>query len=238
MCPRRHWLDWQTAMKQRQNRSTAIAAINKAGCLLVFPLDNRPEPASIWSALYPRSKMRWEWDAGADNKVAGLWILREELARSREVVYCKWYQNRATFFSKEVFVNMLAFFESPSGQLLLTAPSREALDSLLVDSPQSTKLLKENLSWQGRLMESHYNRALKPLWQQLFLVGYGEVEDSSFPSLNIGATETLFEELWLEAKSITAEQAEKRLEKKLGAQSLFWKFALKIKKAQQKLSED
>ena len=222
-------------MNYSKNRAKAIEAINKAGCLLVFPLDNRPEPASIWSALYPRREMRWEWDAGADGRVSNLWILREELARSREVVYCKWYQNRATFFSQEVFIWMLAYLESPSGQLALSSPSMEALDTLLIDSPQSTKVLKENLSWQGKLMESHYNRALKPLWNQLFLVGYGEVDDSSFPSLNIGAAETLFEELWVQAKKIPSSKAEKLLEKKLGAESLFFKFAQKIKKSQQKI---
>ncbi|HMN67936.1 MAG TPA: hypothetical protein PKC28_05290, partial [Bdellovibrionales bacterium] len=77
-------------------RAKAIKAIDKKGALLVYPLNNKKEPASIWSELFPRTKMRWEWDAGSDNRVAELWYLREELSRSRKVVYVKWYQGRAT----------------------------------------------------------------------------------------------------------------------------------------------
>ncbi|RYZ80440.1 MAG: hypothetical protein EOP06_25315 [Proteobacteria bacterium] len=100
----------------------------------------------------------------------------------------------------------------------------------MIDSPQSTPLLKENLGLRGKSFESQYNRALKPLWNFLYLVGFGEVDDSSFPSLNIGASATLFEELWLEAQSLDPEQARKSLEKTLGADNLFLKYALKLQR--------
>lgn len=212
-----------------------VKAINERGCLLVYPLENRKEPASLWSELYPRTKMRWEWDQDGDNRVAELWVLREELSRSEEVIYAKWFRNRATFFSKEVFVNMLAFLGSSQGRLQLPRASQEALDSFLLDSPQSTKVIKENLGWQGKLMESHYNRAMKPLWNYLFVVGYGEVQDSSFPSLNMAASQNLFEDLWLKSQSIPAEKAEIFLENKLGSDNPFFKYAQKMAKSSAQL---
>lgn len=217
-------------MSSNKKKAKMIAAINERGCLLVYPLENRKEPASLWSELYPRTKMRWEWDQDGDNRVAELWVLREELSRSEEVVYAKWFRNRATFFSKEVFVHLLAWLGSSQGRVNLPRSSQEALDSFLQDSPQSTKIIKENLGWQGKMMESHYNRAMKPLWNYLFLVGYGEVQDSSFPSLNMAATQNLFEDLWLESQELDAASAESFLRKKLGPDNLFFKYAQKLVK--------
>ncbi|MGZ3723182.1 MAG: AlkZ-related protein [Bdellovibrionales bacterium] len=213
-------------------RKKAITAINSRGCLLVYPLANRAEPRSVWSELFPRSKMRWDWDNDGDNRVAELWYLKEELSRSREVIYSKWFQNRATLFSFEVFVNLMAFLRAPELADGMSGESRNALDYLLSDSPLSTKQLKAALELEGRLLEPSYNRALKPLWQQGMIVAFGEFEDSSFPSLGIGATATLFEELWNEASRIDSEAAEKFLLKKLGGGNPFYKFALKIKKLQ------
>ncbi|WP_347358953.1 hypothetical protein [Bdellovibrio sp.] len=218
-------------MSSQKKKTKMIAAINERGCLLVYPLENRKEPASLWTELYPRTKMRWEWDQEGDNRVAEMWVMREELSRSEEVIYAKWFRNRATFFSKEVFVHLLAWLGSSQGQVDLPRSSQEALDSFLLDSPQSTKIIKENLGWQGKMMESHYNRAMKPLWNYLFLVGYGEVQDSSFPSLNMAATQNLFEDLWLESQGITATAAEEFLRKKLGPDNLFFKYAQKLVKA-------
>ena len=97
-----------------------------------------------------------------------------------------------------------------------------------MDSPQSTPVLKENLGLRGKFFEAQYNRTLKPLWNFLYLVGFGEVEDSSFPSLNIGATATLFEDLWLRSQKISEEKAEAALLKILGAENLFFKYAKKL----------
>lgn len=216
-------------MKTSSKRQKIIQAIEKEGCLLVYPLDNRKEPKSIWTSLYPRTPMRWEWDQDGDDRVAELWILREELSRSREVVYSKWYRNRATFFSQEFFVNLVSFLGSVRDEVPLQHDSKEALESLLMDSPQSTPLLKENLGLRGRAFEGQYNRALKPLWNYLYLVGFGEVADSSFPSLNIAATATLFEELWQTAKDIPQAKAEKYLRERLPEDNLFLKYALKLR---------
>src|ERR1700742_4140166 len=101
-------------MTRAHLRKKAIAAIDKRGCFPVYPIDNRPEPLSVWSELFPRSKMHWDWDSDGDNRVAELWYLKEELSRSREVIYSKWWQGRATLFSFEVFTNLIAFCGAPA----------------------------------------------------------------------------------------------------------------------------
>jgi len=211
-----------------------VTTIDQKHCLLTFPLDNKKEPDSLWSSLYPKSKMTWAWDADSDGRISELWIMREELSRSKKVVYAKWYRQRATFFSQECFTNLLAYFGTSQSELKLERGAQEALDSLLTDSPQSTKVLKENLGLQGKMLESTYNKALKPLWNYLYIVGFGEVEDSSFPSLNIAATETLFENLWEDSKSIPSAKAESNIRKMLGEENLFYKYALKQKKLAEK----
>lgn len=218
------------AKSYEKKKAKLIEAVHSRGCLLVYPIDNQPLPKSLWSELYPRSRMVWEWDADSDGRVSELWILREELSRSAELRYVKWYKQRATFFAPDVFVHLLALFESSRRQGELSRSSQEALESFLMDSPQSTKLIKENLGWQGKLMESHYNRALKPLWSYLYIVGYGEVQDSSFPSLNMAASATLFEKDWLAAQEISVKDAGAYLKRRLGEESPFYQFALKLQK--------
>jgi hypothetical protein len=214
-------------------KAKAIKAIERRGALLVYPLNNRKEPLSIWSELYPRSRMRWEWDADGDNRVAGLWSLREQLSRSRKVVYAKWFQGRATFFSYEVFTNLLAYLRSREvAEAGLSFKSRDVLDILLSDSPLSTKQLKAAADLEGRMMEPTYNRAMRPLWNHLLIVGFGEFEDSSFPSLGIGATATLFEDLWNDSAKVSEGEADEFLRAKLGEQNPFYKYARKQKTAQ------
>ena len=212
-------------MASSQRRAKAVAAIKKRGALLVYPINNRKEPRSIWSELFPRTKMRWEWDDEGDSKVADLWHLREQLSRSRQVVYSKWYQGRATFFANDVFTHLVALF---SGPVEMGIESRLALEVLEADSPLSTKQLKAACELEGRLLEPTYNRALKPLWQRMKIVAFGEFEDSSFPSLGIAATRTIFEELYNEAANISREQAYSFLEGRLGVENPFYKFARKI----------
>lgn len=217
-------------MSKASLKIKAIQAIQKRGALLVYPLNNRKEPPSIWSELYPRTKMRWEWDADGDNRVAALWILREELSRSRQVVYVKWYQGRATFFSREMFVHLLAYMRSREVARNLGPESQNILDFLLSDSPLSTKQVKAAAELEGRLNEPTYNRAMKPLWQNLLLVGFGEFDDSSFPSLGIGATQTMFEDLWEESNTLSADEAEKWIKKFWPEENPFFKFAKKLRK--------
>jgi len=192
--------------------SKAIEAINRSGALLVFPIQNQKEPRSLWSELFPRSQMRWEWDDSGDNRVANLWHLREELSRSNKVVYSKWYRGRATFFSRELFITLLALLGKARG---LSKSSLSILQALEEESPLSTKALKKKAKLQGQALEGTYHKALKPLWIRGLIVGFGEVDEGAFPSLAIGSTQLLFEDLWAEAQSLSSEKALTRLEKTL-----------------------
>lgn len=214
-------------------KAKAIQHIERHGMLLTYPLHNAKEPASLWSSFFPKSKMVWEWDNGADNRVAELWLLREELSRSGKVVYAKWFQGRATFFSRPVFAAALArLWFVREGQLgELSRPSQDLLSALELSSPLSTKELKAETDLKGRDNERDYEKGLKALWQRLLVVGFGEKDDGAFPSLLVGSTQLLFEDLWNEAQSMTADTATGRLEEKLGATNPFFRhFAKTLKR--------
>lgn len=189
-------------------KSAAIQAIRKHGILLVYPLAGKSDPLSLWSVAYPKSKMRWEWDENGDDRVATLWHMREELSRSRKVVYAKWFQGRATFFSLEVFRALLSLqLREPGMREKLSRDAKELLASLEEVSTQSTKQLKRSSGLVGRDLESTYNRAMKELWSRNLIVAYGEVDEGAFPSLAVGATRLIFEDLYNEAKEITRAEA-------------------------------
>jgi hypothetical protein len=179
------------------NLAAAVRTVEEAGILLVFPNQNRPDPPSLWDKLYPARKMRWDWAETADSRVVDLWSLRERLAESGKVAYGKWYRGRATLFSLSVFRGMLASFsEIAEPTARLSHEARELLEILEDDSPQSTKVLRERADLRGREREGAYTRAMRELWTRLLIVGVGEVADGAFPSLSIGATRLIFEELW------------------------------------------
>ena len=186
----------------------AISAIERHGALLVYPMANRKEPHSLWSVLYPGATMRWAWDDGADARVVSLWHLRAELAESRAVVYGKWYKGRAVFFSHELFVALLALFRGLPD--VLSQDARDILRMLEEDSPQSSKALRKNAGLSGRHHERLWTRAMTALWERLWIVGTGEVEDGAFPSLSVGATRWIFEQHW-EAAAVGPTDAQRRL---------------------------
>ena len=208
--------------KKTISQAQAIKAIDQQGILLVYPIQNREKPSSLWSVFYPGVEMVWEWEDDSDARVFQLWHLKTELGTTREVIYAKWYQGRATFFSKEVFCNLLALAGTPKlGKQNLSREARQILEVLEMDSPLSTKQIKLATELRGKTFERVYERAMKELWANLFIVGFGEVEDGAFPSLAVGATKTLFEELWEEASSLSPEKARTFLMNKLGKDSLF-----------------
>lgn len=168
--------------------------------MLVYPVQNRPEPRSLWHVLHPRAQMRWAWDDSADERVVELWHLRERLAQSRRVVYAKWLGGRATFFSRAVFRAALAALKAEHDlERGLSRPSRDLLEIVRDDSPQPTRRLRESAGLAGRVNETAFTRAMRPLWERMLIVGTGEVEEGGFPSLAVGATELVHEPLWLEA---------------------------------------
>lgn len=208
----------------------AIDIINKKGVLLVFPINNRPEPASLWSQMYPRSKMEWVWDSDGDDRVVKMWSLMKRLSDCREVIYSKWYQGRATFFSKKLFVSLLRLrLEELESSANLSRTALNILEILESDSPLSTKQLKKIAELQGRDNEKFYSRAMKELFHNFHIVAYGEVEDGAFPSLAIGATKTLYEDLWRQAQQMNLVEAVATIDQFMPAGQLFRKYLDKTK---------
>lgn len=203
----------------RSLESKALSAVEEHGGLLVYPIANRKAPRSLWSVLYPRSEMHWAWDETADDRVVGLWHLRERLARSRKVVYAKWFRGRAVFFSRELFVSMLAAVAP--WNVVPSFEAREILGLLEESSPQSTKAVRRDAGLRGKQGERVWQRCLNELWAALLIVGTGEVDDGAFPSLEIGATRLVFEDLWDEATAASREEALARVTEKFSREPSF-----------------
>lgn len=199
--------------------SNAIDAINEHGLLLVYPIKNRPRLPSLWSTFFPRTEMIWDWSAEGSDKVANLWHLRTEIAVSGEVVYTKWVSGRATFISKDLFVALLSCVLAC--ELFLSDPAKEVYSALEDDSPQATKALREATGLAGKFYESAFQKALRELWRKLLIVGYGEVDEGGFPSLAVGATSLLFEELWDKASRLLPSCRDETIEKYLSGTSPF-----------------
>lgn len=215
----------------RLTERTAVSLIEQHGVLLVYPIANRPEPQSLWGEAYPGVRMRWEWDTAGDDRVVRLWHLRAQLAASRTVVYSKWHGGRATFFSRALFTAMLATLRAAGDPMRgLPRESREILEVLELDSPMSSRKLREAVQLQGRLLETTWTRAMRELWTRLLVVGFGEVDDGAFPSLAVGSTRTLFEDLWLEAETMDVNERAALIAKFLPRRAAFgreWEKSLK-----------
>lgn len=193
--------------------------------LLVFPANNSKEIASLWSEFFPKTKMVWEWDENGDTRVSDLWHLREKLSKSGQLVYGKWFRGRATLMSREIFPSLLRSLNPNFPQATgLSFTAREILDLLEEDSPLSTKQLRKLADLQGKENESRYSRALKELWSRNLIVGFGEIDEGAFPSLAMGATKLIFEDLWKEALDLSAEEARDNVKTLIGEDSPFFKF--------------
>lgn len=166
--------------------------------------------------------MKWEWSEDGDDTVLQMWQLMKRLSEDRRVVYSKWYAGRATFFSRELFCALLHFSQKSDDRL--SRVSVQLLEALESDSPLSTKQLKALTELRGRDFEPEYNRGMKELFKKFLIVGCGEVEDGAFPSLAVGATRLIYEDLWEQAKSLTDAQAMKIVNQILPTGSLMRKF--------------
>ncbi len=211
------------------NYEKEIRLINECGMLLVFPIKNKKEPASLWSRLYPRISMDWKWDDSGDNRVVKLWATMKALSSSGQVVYSKWYQGRATFISKELFMAMLTLVRHAES-FHLNSHAQNIYERLLEDSPLSTKQIKELCELRGRDFEKYYNQAIKQLFLSLKIVAFGEVDDGAFPSLAMGSTALLFEDVVLKSENLSLKQAQIILNKYLPMESAFRIYFNKIYK--------
>lgn len=216
-------------MSSRSNKilhlSSAISRIKDRGALLVFPINNRELPNSLWREFFPKTRMIWDWNENNDYKVSDMWQMMKKLSDCREVVYSKWYQGRATFFSPELFTALLSLARTariPRHELSETA--RILFEVLENNSPLSTKELKALTDLRGRDNEAAYNRGMKELFTRFLIVGFGEVEDGAFPSLAVGATELLFEDLWRDGAEMSPRTAQATLDRLMPEGSHFRKF--------------
>lgn len=189
--------------------STLQRIVDRLGIVLVYPLPNAP---SLWSELYPDARMDWDWSEDADPRIAELWHGRERLAKSTDVAYAKWFRGRATFFSLPVFHAMLGRLAA-AGDVFGGLPfeASHLLELLRESSPLSTKALRAAADLRGKAQERVYTHAMKELWSRLLVVGMGEVADGAFPSLEIAATEAVFEDLFLARDDVPAD-ADAKLE--------------------------
>lgn len=213
-------------MAKLSRRQKAINAINRDGIVLVFPIKNQDEPHSLWNELFPKEDMKWEWSDEADDKVPFLWSLMKELSSCGEVVYTKWYQNRATFISKKLFEYLVSY----SHHFLRSELSKGAasiLEELESNSPLSTKQIKALTDMRGKYFEAEYNRAMRELFHRFLIVGFGEVDDGAFPSSAMGATGLIYEDLWLNAKHLTESQTLEGINSFLNDDNKFKKFLIK-----------
>ena len=196
----------------KKDLEKSIQHINDAGILLVFPIKNAKEPDSLWRRLHPKSEMRWEWDSDGDHKVSDMWFRMKKLSDCKDVVYSKWYQGRATFFSRDLFTALITIARHSEKLPPLTREARMILRQLEMNSPLSTKEIKKLTHMQGKFYEGAYNKAIKELFQRFLIVGFGEVDDGAFPSLAVGATELLYEKLWLQASDMPFDEAMKLID--------------------------
>lgn len=188
------------------------AIVDRLGITLVYPLAHHADPPSLWAELYPGRAMEWSWNADADPRVAEVWHLRERLSREGDVAYAKWFRGRATFFSLPVFHALLGRL-ADAGDVFGGLP-REAMEILEIvreRSPLSTKEIRAAADLRGKAYERVFEHAMKTLWARLLIVGHGEIADGAFPSLAVGATELLFEDIWL-ARENVPEDASRQLD--------------------------
>jgi len=212
-------------MAKRILLENAVKRIEERGVLLVYPINNRPLPLSLWTEFLPKTRMVWDWNDDAAGAVSDMWALMKRLSDCREVVYSKWYQGRATFFSRDLFTAMLCLRRRQSDSVRHLSPTARTLFEVLENnSPLSTRKLKELTDLQGRLHEAEYSRAMKELFTQLWIVGFGEVDDGAFPSLAVGATELLYDDLCREAESLSVRKAQAAIEQWLPPSSHFRRY--------------
>jgi len=149
----------------------------------------------------------------------------KQLSDCRDVVYSKWYQGRATFFSRDLFVAILCLrCRQFDARRRLSPTARILFEVLENNSPLSTRKLKELTELQGRLHEADYSRAMKELFSRFLIVGFGEVDDGAFPSLAVGATELLYDDLWRQAEGMSHRKAQTAIDRWMPQASHFRRF--------------
>ena len=160
-------------MSQKSRFERAIEFIDQQGILLVFPVKNQKDADSLWARFHPRTPLRWEWTDDGDDKVFQMWHLMKELSDCEQVVYSKWYQGRATYFSRELF-QALYFLTMQNSELFESPPDayEDLMEVLTESSPLSTKELKKHTDLRGKDCAAIYNRGMKWAFTRFLIVRF------------------------------------------------------------------
>jgi hypothetical protein len=65
---------------------------------------------------------------------------------------------------------------------------------------------------------------MKELFSSFLIVGFGEVDDGAFPSLAVGATELLYDDLWRQAEAMSARKAQSIVDRFMAVGSHFHRY--------------
>ena len=74
-------------LRKKLQLSSAVASIRQHGGLLVFPINNREQPHSLWAEFFPAARMVWDWNEDSDHRVGDMWQMMKLLSDCREVVF-------------------------------------------------------------------------------------------------------------------------------------------------------
>lgn len=173
-----------------------LSLINEHQIVYVYPHKSKEE-VSIFRLLYPKKEFRWDWSEAADPKLVELWWLKDDLARSKKVVYGRFFKAKPCFVSIKKFQLLLK-------NTLVNIDQLNALETfiyelLLENSPQSTRMIKKVYRKLGVEVytRTEWNKAFLGLQKKLLICNLGdsEREHSPMPSTEYAAVEHVFENL-------------------------------------------
>jgi hypothetical protein len=91
----------------------------------------------------------------------------------------------------------------------LPRESLAILDLLRGGAPLSTRQIRRAANLHGKSCAGRFAYAMNALWSRLLVVGVCEVRGGGAPSLAVGATEVLFDDLWRARGSVPADAGRK-----------------------------
>jgi hypothetical protein len=183
--------------KIKSHLQGALEFIEREGRVAVFPEKNKKKKGaivSLWELFYPRTKMSWEWDDSADNRVVKLWWLKNEIARTQQVLYGRFFGNRPVYVSKKEASKILATIKPKP----LSPLAREILARLEDNSPQTKRMLARALRDEGwEPSKGEFERALLDLQKNFQIVSLGDSEREAgpMPSSEYAAISLIFPDL-------------------------------------------
>lgn len=174
----------------------ALEHVEKVGRVAIFPEKNKKKSSiiSLWELFFPRTKMKWEWDDSADNRVVKLWWLKNEIAQTQKVLYGRFFGNRPILVSKNEARRTMAGLERKP----LSSLAREILSRLEDNSPQTKRMIGKSLRDDGwEITKGDFERALLSLQKQFLIVNLGdsEREKGPMPSTEYAALSLVFPDL-------------------------------------------